>query len=226
MTLEHMMMILRHGLIIALTWIILIMALMLLALRSCCLSHLGKGLPGTCPPRQGLRTWLMMLMSHGPIMLYGLIMMSCRLRMSSSMEHSVHSIILILLRLMQLGLMPLGLMPLGLMLLRLMLILGAARRVVSLAPRSALPTAAYSTAAIIHALNTRKAYLIPILIYWFQLVSLMQLYPSFPCTPYPGSVSRGCRSTMCCFVSVLRFQFFNIIIHYCVSQFLVHFNIG
>ncbi len=86
------MMILRHGLIIALTWIILIMALMLLALRSCCLSHLGKGLPGTCPPRQGLRTWLMMLMSHGPIMLYGLIMMSCRLRMNSSMEHSVHSI--------------------------------------------------------------------------------------------------------------------------------------
>ena len=157
----------------------------------------------------------MLMSEHGPIRLmryasYGTIMLGCRLRMSSSRKsRSLRRII------------PDGI---GMSLRRI--ILTSARRVVILAPSIALPTAAYTIAAIRHALYTRKAYLIPILIYWFQLVSLMQLYPSFPSTPNPGSVSRGCRSTMCCFVSVLRFQFFNIIIHYCVRQLLVHFNIG
>ena len=104
--------------------------------------------------------------------------------------------ILVLLRLILLALMLMRLLLRGLRLMRLILLmlmrLRLARSVVVLAARSALSACAQSTAATRHARHTGKAYLIPRLIKWCQLVSLMPLYPSFPCTPYPGRVSWPC----------------------------------
>lgn len=52
-----------------------------------------------------------------------------------------------------------------------------ARSVVILATRTAVPAGALSTAKIENARDTGKAYLIPRLINWNQLVSLIPLYP-------------------------------------------------
>ena len=109
---------------------------------------------------------------------------------------------LMLMRLLLRGLRLMRLILLALMLMRLLLLmrlillmlmrLRLARSVVVLAARSALSACAQSTATTRHARHTGKAYLIPRLIKWCQLVSLMPLYPSFPCTPYPGRVSWPC----------------------------------
>ena len=84
-----------------------------------------------------------------------------------------------------------------------------ARAVVILATRAAVPACALSTAKIENAGDTGKAYLIPRLINWCQLVSLMPLYPSFPCTPYPGPVSWPCSGWSCFLVTSLGHGYFS-----------------
>ena len=84
-----------------------------------------------------------------------------------------------------------------------------ARSVVLFAARTALPAGALSTAKIKHARHTGRAYLIPRLINWCQLVSLMPLYLSFPCTPYPGPVSWPCSGWSCFLVTSLGHGYFS-----------------
>ena len=84
-----------------------------------------------------------------------------------------------------------------------------ARSVVVWKARTAPPTCALPTAKIKHARYTGKAYLIPRLINWCQLVSLMPLYLSFPCTPYPGPVSWPCSGWSCFLVTSLGHGYFS-----------------
>ena len=84
-----------------------------------------------------------------------------------------------------------------------------ARSVVVWKARTAPPACALPTAKIKHARYTGKAYLIPRLINWCQLVSLMPLYLSFPCTPYPGPVSWPCSGWSCFLVTSLGHGYFS-----------------
>ena len=90
------------------------------------------------------------------------------------------------LKLMRLVVLMCSLKLMRLLVLLMHLIHSIARTVERFAARSALHGGAFSIAEMEHARHTGKAYLIPRLINWCQLVSLMPLYPSFPCTPHPG----------------------------------------